>query len=345
MIPGATPVAMVGIDHHVAGVDLLARACGQARELPAIRALSGGVVAVSTCHRRELYLEGVAPAGLSMLAERWLGAEAAGWAVVRRGYEAVVHLLRVGAGLESVVLGEDQILGQLRSAYREACAGSLAGPVLHRLFHAAFRTGKRVRSETELGSGGRSLAGTAVNLIERRLGGLDCAAVLVLGAGEMATVAAGRLRDRGAGRIVISSRTLARAEALAAAVGGDAVPWEWREQAVAAADAVVSAVSSPNPVISAAALGALATGRRRVVVDLGLPRNVEGLRELPAGVELIDLDGLRAHLASSAARRADAVAAAEAIVAEEANVFAAWLASRAAGDVHSRLCCRRGAVG
>lgn len=344
-MPAGPLLVMAGVDHHRASVDELARLVGQGRELPAIRARAAGVVAVSTCHRRELYLEGVPASSAAELLARWLGGEVGRFAVVRGGEEAVVHLLRVAAGLESVVLGEDQILGQLRAAYREACAGSLAGPLLHRLFHAAFRTGKRVRSETALATGGRSLAGSAVNFIEHALGSLERATVLVLGAGEMATIAANRLRERGAGRIVICSRTLARAGALAAAVGGEPLPWEWREQALGAAAAVIAAVSSPTPVIAARELRAAACGRRFVAVDLGLPRNLEFSLGLAPGVEFIDLDGLRAYLAKGEARRAGAVSAAEGIVAEEATTFAAWLVSRSAGDVQSPPCCRRGAIG
>lgn len=336
---------MAGVDHRVAPVDVLARLCGEPRELVGIRAVAGGVVAVTTCHRRELYLEGVPPAAAEPLIARWLGPGVGGMAVIRCGNEAIEHLLRVAAGLESAVLGEDQILGQLRAAYREACAGALAGPVLHRLFHAAFRTGKRVRSETDLGGGGRSLAGTAVSLVERRLGSLDHATVVVLGAGEMAAIAAARLRDRGTARVVICSRTLAHAAELAAVVAGEALPWDWRGQALAGADAAICAVASPTAVVAAEALPAGGSGRRFVVVDLGLPRNVARPSLLPPGVEVIDLDGIRTRLARHTARRDGAVAAAERIVAGEAAALHAWLASRERGDVHSRLCCRRGAAG
>jgi len=340
-----TRLAMVGVDQRIAPVEALAALRGDPRELAAIRARCGGVVALSTCHRRELYLEGAPPAALKPLFFQWAKGESALSPVIRCGESAIQHLLRVAAGLESAVLGEDQILGQVRAAYREACAGALAGPLLHRLFHAAFRAGKRVRSETELGGGGRSLAGSAVNVVERRLGGLAGATVLVLGAGEMASLAAARLHDRGAGRILVCSRTLAHAAQLAAATGGEAMPWEWREQALARADAAICAVSAPEPVIAAPALLAATAGRQFVAVDLGLPPNVARPALMPPGVEVIDLDGMRARLAGQASRRAGAVAAAEVIVAEEAATLQLWLASRARGDVHSRPCCRRPAAG
>ncbi len=342
----ATPVlAMVGVDHRIAPVGVLAKLGGDSRELPAIRASCGGVVVLTTCHRRELYLEGAPPAAIEPFFARWLGEPEEGGAVLRFGDEAIEHLLRVAAGLESAVLGEDQILAQVRAAYREACAGALAGPLLHRLFHAAFRTGKRVRSETELGGGGRSLAGSAVKEVERRLGGLASATVLVLGAGEMASIAAARLRDRGTGRILVCSRTHSRAAQLAAAMGGDALPWEWRGVGLTRADAAVCAVSSPSPVITAEALLAGTAGRRFVAVDLGLPCNIARPGTLPAGTEVIDLDGMRARLARYASSRAGAVAAAERIVSEEAAALQIWLASRERGDVHSRPCCRRPAAG
>ncbi len=338
-------LAMVGLDQRIAPVEVLGTLRGDSRELPAIRARCNGVVALATCHRRELYLEGAPAAALKPLFFQWTKGGSEVTPVIRCGDGAIEHLLRVAAGLESAVLGEDQILAQVRAAYREACAGALAGPLLHRLFHAAFRAGKRVRSETELGGGGRSLAGSAVNLIERRLGGLAGATVLVLGAGEMASLAAARLHDRGAGRILVCSRTHAHAAQLAAAAGGEALPWEWREQALARADAAICAVSAPASVIGAAALLASTAGRRFIAVDLGLPANVARPALMPPGVEVIDLDDMRAHLARHASRRASAVAAAEGIVAEEMGALQSWLASRARGDVHSRPCCRRPAAG
>lgn len=336
---------MAGVDHQRVPLDVLAVLPGNPQALPALRARCGGVVALVTCHRRELYVEGVTATAVEPLFECWLGRVGVDGAVVRVGDQAVEHLLRVAAGLESAVLGEDQILGQLRSAYRAACAGALAGPVLHRLFHAAFRTGKRVRNETELAAGGRSLAGTAVNLLGRLLGHVGSATVAVLGAGEMATVAAHRLRDRGAGRILICSRTFARAVQLAQAVGGEALPWEWRLRALAAAQGVIAAVSSSAAVITADELLTTTAGRNFVAVDLGLPRNLERPEALPVGVRLIDLDGLRARLAEHAHERANAVAAATRIVAQEAEALAAWLASRQGSDVHSRAWCRRPALG
>lgn len=338
-------LAMAGVDQRIAPVSALATLDGDASELPAIRALCGGVVALATCHRRELYLEGAPPGALKPLFARWLGSREECGAILRFDDEAIEHLLRVAAGLESAVLGEDQILGQVRAAYRGACAGALAGPLLHRLFHAAFRTGKRVRSETGLGGGGRSLAGCAVGLVERRIGGLPGTTVMVVGAGEMAAIAAARLRDRRTERIVVCSRTLAHAAQLAAAVGGDVLPWEWRNQGLARADAAICAVSSPVAVITASAFLSGVADRRFVAVDLGLPRNIEPPAALPAGAELIDLDGIRAHLARHAASRAGAVVAAERIVAEEAAALRVWLASREGGDVHSRACCRRPAAG
>lgn len=338
------PLAMAGIDQRIAPLDLLASLAGDATALPHIRSRCAGVVALATCHRRELYLEGVAGSEVRSLFARWAGGGES-VVVVREGAAAVEHLLRVAAGLESAVLGEDQILGQVRAAYRQACAGRLAGPLLHRAFHAAFRTGKRVRSETDLGGGGRSLAGSAVALLGRRLGGLEAATVLVLGAGEMASLAATRLRARGAGGIVVCSRTFSRAAALAAQVGGQALPWEWREQALSAADGVIAAVSAPAPVLSAAALRSAAQRGRLVAVDLGLPRNLEPPAETMPGLEVIDLDAMRTLLASHAAQRRGAVAQAEGIVAVELAAYTAWLASRRESDVHSPTCCRQPAVG
>lgn len=329
MRPRSTSLVEVGVDHTRAGQEVLGRVCRAADERGGPAGLPGcaGIVVLRTCHRVELYLEGVGGPAAVELYRQWLGdaAEGAGPipVAVRSGRAAARHLLRVIAGLESAVLGEDQILGQVRAAYRRACELGTSTRELHALFHAAFRCGKRVRSETAIAAGGRSLAGAAVGFLQEELGGLTGRTVLVLGAGEMGGLAAKRLAKRGAGQLLIANRTWSKAQAVAAAVGGNAVPWQWRAAALESVRGVVCATGARAPVILASDLMAAARGRSAplVVADLAVPANVESLERPSALVTVATVEDLRRRLAIHAERRLAAVAGAEGIIEEE---LAGW---------------------
>ncbi len=300
-----------------------------------------GAVSVLTCHRVELYLEGpVEELRISMphLLSTWSGARLKdGPPLVAEDEGAGRHLLRVAAGLEAAVLGDGNVMGQLRSAYREACEGCHAGPILHRLFHTAFRTGKRVRTETGLGRGGRSVAGEAVVVIHRALGNLAGRRVLVLGAGEMARVAAERLAGRGVGRLLISNRSLDRAQELAESTGGEVVPWSWRAKILPTVDAVIVGTGAQHAVLRAEELEEAASSKGRLIaVDLSLPRNLEApVKGIPE-LEIIDLQGLGILLEGERERRRGAVKRAEEIVEEELKKWLSWT-----GERSNSLCRRR----
>lgn len=282
-----------------------------------------GVVALATCHRLELYTEGAHPRTAAAIFRAWLGRHRAIEPfVVRTDAEAARHLMRVAAGLESAALGEHEILGQLRAAYRAACATHLSGALLHRLFHTAFRTGRRVRAETTLGAGVRSLPAAAVATLGRRLGGLSGCHVLVLGAGEMAAASARLLRERGVNRVLVANRTMARARALAAVVSGVAVPWEWRAGLLERVDAAICATSAPEPVLPHDMLAHVTRQRQAplYVADLGVPANVE--RCDASGVHVLNLDVIAKALARGHDTRTQAIEAATRIVEDE---LASWL--------------------
>ena len=331
-------MVQVGIDHSSAPLAAIERLHRSLRAAPPadLRSRCDGAVRLVTCHRLELYVEGVSAPVAGELFSRWLGvshetaAATAAHVIVRTFEVAGEHLMRVAAGLESAVLGEDQIQGQVRDAYRSACSAREPGPLLHRLFHAAFRAGRRARSETPLKQGGRSFAGSAVALIDRELGDLQGAAVLVLGAGEMARVAAVRLRERGVGRLILANRTWARAQELAAAVGGEALPWAWRERILGEVDGVVCATGAPAAVVTAESLSQARNpcGRKLVVIDLAMPRNVEVPDEVPAGLVIADIESLTRRLDEDAERRRGAIAAAQAIIAEELESWVSWARTR-----------------
>jgi len=326
-------VMMTGFHHRAVSMEELeaARRAVEDDSLAAVLALGvRGAVGVITCHRVELYVEGVACAAPSALFRAWCGGGHGGGRPIHlTGTRAARHLLRVAAGLESAVLGDDNVLGQLRDAYRAACQRLHAGPLLHRLFHAAFRTGKRVRSETDLASGGRSVAGEAVSMITRRLGGVSDRTILVLGAGEMARTAAQRLAKRGAGRLLISNRSCERARKLAADTGGTVVPWSWRTGALRSADALLVGTGAPGAVFSAEELRMAARARGALLaVDLSLPRNLEPPAVEVPELELIDLAGLTSLLEGERERRLGAVAQAESVVEQELEGWLSWAWNR-----------------
>ena len=326
-------VVQVGVDCPRAPLSVLERLLARRQEVPPVPAEGlCGQVQLQTCHRIELYTEGLGPLRATERFRAWLGlslpelAQLRPHLWIREDAAAGRHLLRVAAGLESLVLGEDQILGQARVAYRRACEAREAGPLLHRLFHAAFRAGKRARAETSLKEGARSLAECGVAFLFDRLGGLSDRCVLVLGAGEMGHVAVARLAERGVGRLLVANRTLSRAEELAAEAGGEALPWAWRVRGLREADAVLCACHAVEPVLDGASLAA--AGRPLVVVDLAVPRGVEEPEVRPRGLVVADVEDVARHLPGNAERRRAAEAQARRIVEEELELWMSWAQGR-----------------
>jgi glutamyl-tRNA reductase len=328
-------VVQVGVDHRRVALQVLERLHSRPSEpLPPTRSADFGLVRLATCHRLELYAEGADVPQAIEAWRLWLSlsrVEVAAFGdglAVREGADAGRHLLRVAAGLESVVLGEDQIQGQVREAYRQACAAKEPGPLLHRLFHAAFRAGKRARGETTLKQGGRSLAGCAVSFLAHHLGGLAGKRFLVLGTGEMGTIASTRLRERGAGCVLLTNRTWSRAQALAAELNAEALPWAWRAAALAEVNGAICACHAPEPVVRAEWVRAAVTPGKLVVVDLAVPRGVERPPTTPPGLMLADVETLAGQLRRDADRRHSAVDDAKVIVEQELREWLAWVQAR-----------------
>jgi glutamyl-tRNA reductase len=233
---------------------------------------------------------------------------------------AVQHLFAVAAGLESMVVGEQQILGQLRSALTVARGEHTIGRSLGSVADNALRIGKRAHSETDIDRAGRSLVSVGVGLAEQTVGSLAGKTAVVVGAGSMSTLAATELRNRGIGALTIANRTLAHAQRLAAQVDGQAVAMADLDEAIAAADVVVSCTGSVGIVVSAAALSDRA-GRPAFVLDLALPRDVEPAAATLAGVTVADLDSLRVVLEGAAVERD--VEAVRRIVTDEVGAYLA----------------------
>lgn len=339
-------LALLGVSHHTAPVDLRERVDFCRRGVvDAVAALvtrpgvSEGVV-LSTCNRAELYVasEDVAEAHRAlaafMSAYHGLSTETLAphlYAVADA--DAARHLFRVAAGLDSLVVGEPQILGQVKEAYTVATEQRSTGPVLNKLFHSAFGAGKRVRSETGLGEGAVSVSYAAVSLARKIFGELRDLSVLVVGAGEMAELTAVHLQAQQVRRIAVTGRTAAHAEALAAKVGGASIPWADMIPALAASDIVVTATGAPIPIIAAAQIeAAMRTRRNRALflIDIAVPRDVDSEAGRTEQVFLYTIDDLRAIVNENLARRATEIQRAEAIVAEEVETFMAWLRSRGA---------------
>jgi glutamyl-tRNA reductase len=243
------------------------------------------------------------------------------------GAEAVEHLCNVAAGLDSMILGEPQILGQVADAYEAALTTGACGPVLSALFRAAIRAGKRARTETGISRNPASVSSVAVRLAEQSVGELASRRVLVIGAGEMGELAVEALRARGVRQVTVVNRTYRRAVELAGRWDGEALSFEYLPQAIHAADIVISSTGAPHIIIGAEMARQAMADRTRplAVIDIAMPRDVDpAVGDIP-GVHLYDLDQLHTRLEGAIAERHSEVPRVEAIVAEEVSGFDAWL--------------------
>lgn len=253
-----------------------------------------------------------------------------------RGPTAVRHLFRVASGLDSVVHGEAEILGQVRGAAHHPLAMTSKGPILHRMFEMALATGKKVRTETDIGRGAASLASASLKMVEREMGSLGDVRALVVGAGETGALMARLLRKSGVGTLVVANRTEETAREIAAPLGGMGVGLDRLPELLAGADLIVGAVTAGEWLVTADMMRAhVRPSEARPVrfLDLAHPRNFDpALAEVP-GVTLFDLDHVFERVEAARAARAAQVPRAEAIVREQAEAFALWMRSRRSVDV------------
>jgi glutamyl-tRNA reductase len=329
-------LVLVGTSHKSASVELRERLHlkdAEAGALAAAVANGGEAVALSTCNRTEVYLVDEAESAerrtLDVLAARaGLGsAELSESTYAVRDEAAAVHLFRVAAGLDSLIPGEAQILGQVRAAYEAACETDAVGPALHRLFGQALRVGRRVRTETAIAENPASISSAAAELAERLLGDLHGRRVLVIGAGKMADLAAVNLVARGAESIVVANRSAEGAARLAKRFGGRAVGLEVLEAELEHADLVVASTSSEGQVLAAEIVErALArrAGRPLSFIDIAVPRDLDPAIGELEGCHLYDIDDLQSVVDASVASRREEAVRAEAIVAEEGERFLEW---------------------
>jgi glutamyl-tRNA reductase len=351
-------IILVGLNHRTAPVELREQlsmaGCGLGMALEELRArastegaLLKESVILSTCNRLEVYA--VAP-------EPEKGGEAIEHFLTRlqgippdvltphlyrlRGAEAIEHLMRVASGLDSMILGEHQILGQAAKALDEAQSAGICGSVLSHLFAQAIHTGKRARSETAISRQTNSISHAAAKLAQAEVGDLAEAQVLIIGAGEMAELAAAAMQMRGAQQIACINRTYLSAEELAQQVGGRALNWYHLTSALTDADVVITATGAPHTVLHAHEVEPVLSarqGRPMLIIDVAVPRDVEeAVGRLP-GVKRYDIDDLQAALDDNLAQRQAAVPDVERIIAQELTSFLEWLHSREVAPVISDL--------
>jgi glutamyl-tRNA reductase len=338
---------LVGISHKTAPVELRERVDFQARDLAAVlRALSERgsaheAVVVSTCNRSEIYVACDEPGATRQDLARFVSEfnDVTASDVAPHLYDVVDidaarHLFRVAAGLDSLVVGEPQILGQVKGAHTAAAEAQTSGPLLNRLFHASFAVGKRVRTETGLGSGAVSVSYAAVALAKKIFGDLSGRTVVVIGAGEMGKLTAIHMKSQNVRQITIVSRTLAHAARTAEAIGGaGAAPWDELDAVLIGGDIVITATGAANPILTKAHIEAVMRPRRSqplFIIDIAMPRDVEAEAGEIEQVFLYNIDDLQATVRENLARRASEVRRAEAIVDEEVQRFGAWFRSRGA---------------
>jgi glutamyl-tRNA reductase len=353
-------LALVGCNHRTASVELRERvsftgeqAVEAAEELRRRGILEEAVV-VSTCNRSELYgvpgeafesEEGGANAGSSATDEMEAfftsyhgipGADLSGRIYRWSGADALHHLFRVAAGLDSMMLGEAEILGQLKTAYGQALERGLTGPILNRAFQGALEVGKRVRAETEVGTRPMSVSLAGVKLAERVYGNLKGHAALILGAGAVAEQVIEHLRNREIGSLRVVNRSFAHAAELASRTGGEPIAWESLESVLAVPDIIVTSVGTAGIVLTREMLNhALAKreGRPIFVVDLGMPRNVDPDATGIYSLYLYNIDDLGEIVEQNRRAREAEIPRAEAIIASHITKFESWRAALEASSI------------
>jgi glutamyl-tRNA reductase len=340
--PRGAVLFTVGLSHRTApvelreSVDFSKGGATEALAALATRGIAREMVVLSTCNRAEIYAVAGpdAPDAMGRFFAEYHQlplTRLSDHLYVRRGADAARHLFRVAAGLDSLVVGEPQILGQVKAAYATASDHGHTAAVTNRLFHSAFGVGKRVRRETGLAEGAVSVSYAAISLARKIFGDLTGLNVVILGAGGMAKLTGLHLKAQGVRQITITSRTLTTAQLLARQLEARAVPWPDLPNALGAADIVVSATGAVDPVLTRHNVQEVMRHRRErplFIIDIAVPRDVEASVGDLEQVFLYNIDDLQGIVKENLVRRSTELERAEAIVDEEVAQFTAWLQSR-----------------
>ncbi len=330
---------VAGVSHTTAPIEVREKVTFRpqeaARELAALRGkrLTREGVVLSTCNRTEIYAiedSGDALAAISSLLSNRLGEDAAAFMYVYRDREATSHLFAVASGLDSMILGEAQIQGQVKDAWEQCRAES--GPILNRMFQSALLAASRAREETGIGRGAASVSSAAVQLAKKIFGGLGGRRAMVLGAGDVAELALECLLSEGVRVAIVANRTHERAQTLAERHGATAMHYDECWQSLRDVDVLICSTASPVPVVTTARVrdSIEARGDRPLcILDIALPRDVEGAVGDIDNVFLYDLDDLRAAAAANLEQRGEDVPAAREIIEQEVQKFWDWVAGLA----------------
>ena len=333
----------VGVSHRTAPVELrecvdfARRGIDTAIAALTARNVTREAVVLSTCNRAEIYGSADSDEAAESCGRFISEYNGVAWdalaphVVIYRGPDAADHLFRVAAGLDSLVVGEPQILGQVKDAFATATGLKSTGVLTNRLFTSAFSVGKRVRTETGLGEGAVSVSYAAIALARKIFRDLKGLHVLILGAGEMAKLTGTHLKAQAVKQVTLASRTFSSAQALATLLGGQAVPWSSMAQALVEADIVVTATGASEPVLTRAIVEETMRprrGRPLFVIDIAVPRDVEPEVGRLDQVFLYDIDDLQTIVKENLERRTTEVHRAEVIVREEVDRFRIWMQSR-----------------
>jgi glutamyl-tRNA reductase len=330
---------VVGLSWRTAKVDVREKLAFREDELPdTLKAMTAALpvteaLLISTCNRVEVYGVGAVDATTRvrefLIESRKVKKHDVSSALYeRRGPEAVRHVFKVASSLDSLVVGEAQINGQLKAAYGIAGKAGTAGPVLSRALERAFGVAKRVRTETQIARGSANVSSVAVELAGRVFGDLKGKSVLVVGAGKMSTLAARHLYSEGAQRIVVTNRSPEKAQALADEIEGTARPWDQLEQLLVEADVVISSTGAREPILTRGLFKKVTKARRwkpMIVIDIAVPRDAEPAISDLDGVYLFDIDALDKVVQANLAERAKHAEHASKIVEHEAGQFEQWL--------------------
>jgi len=334
---------VAGVSHSTAPIEVREKLAFRAHEaLGALARLreSGIIregVALSTCNRTEIYAveqDGDALPHISSLLSRRLGDDATGFMYVRRDRTVASHLFGVAAGLDSMILGEAQIHGQVKQAWEECRAES--GPIPNRMFQTAVPAASRASDETGIGKGAASVSSAAVQLAKKIFGGMGGRRAMILGAGDVAEIALECLLNEGVHVAIVANRTYEKALSLAERHGATAMHYDECWESLKDVDVLLCSTASPVPVVTVARVhdSVVARGDRPLcVLDIALPRDVEAAVGELDNVFLYDLDDLRAAAAANLERREENVPAAQEIIAQESQKYWDWVAGLAAVPV------------
>ena len=320
----------MGLNHETAPVEVrehFAVAAEQlglkARELTGLSTIAEGVI-ISTCNRMELY---VAAEDRQMAVDLLMEHLAKGrdpeemkCLYHKAGDEAKRHLFALVCGLDSMVLGETEIFGQVKQAYKKALEAGATKGVLNRLFQRSFAVGKRVRTQTRIQMGATSVGNVAVDLAEKIFGKLEGSHVMIIGAGETSRLVAQSMMSRGASKLTVTNRSIERSEALAEELGASVVPFDAWEEALAEVDVVVSSTGASEPVLRASQIEAVRRKRKfrpLFLIDIAVPRDIDPQARLIEEVYLYDIDKLKQLASEAQQSRAQQVKLCEQIIAEE----------------------------